>query len=162
MGSFRTSAQRRETDLRTITGDETPKDVTGDWLAPGESLTYWGVMPHSAMTKIVSAGTTAIFDRKGRPVRSKYDPDVAIRARLVLGIVDWRLLDVNGQPIPWDVDQGDALIDGLQLGVYTYLQRHIGNDGPLGLGKADPQTSRIDPATGEEAGPSVGETSGRS
>jgi hypothetical protein len=168
MGSFRTLAERRGNDVRTITAADRPLAVRDphtkrltqievapeDWLGEGESVTYWAILPHTSVSAIVAAGSSAVFDKRGKPVRLAYDAGAAIRARLVNGIIDWTMFDQAGQPVPWDMDKGADLLNGLPDGVYDYLQRNVGNQAPASLATVDPAT-----ANAEGDGPSVGETS---
>lgn len=165
MGSFRTLSDRQARDVKTLRQADRPLDTpeldpagNANWLGEGESVTFWTVLPHLQMTSIISAGTSAQFDRHGRAHKITYDPGSAIRARMVEGIVDWTVFDENAAPVPWEHDRGLVLVDGLPRGVFMYLQKWIGNGAPPDLGAIDPATAK--PAKdGAIEGPTVGETS---
>jgi hypothetical protein len=165
MGSFRTLSDRQARDVKTIRQADRPLDTpeldpagNANWLAEGESVAFWTVLPHLQMTAIVSAGTSAQFDKRGRAHRVTYDPGAAIRSRIVEGIVDWTLFDETGAPVPWDHEKGLVLVDGLPNAVFMFLQQWIGNGAPPDLNAVAPETAKPN-EDGVLEGPSVGETS---
>ena len=176
-GSFRSAANRRMADTKTITKADRPTLVEGpdpddptkkivlqvevppeEWLQDGESITFWTKLPRGAVTKMVSAGVKVDINQKGgRMENARYDAGDVILTRLLLGIVDWVIFDEQGTRIPWNPNQPE-LLDGLPEGLHAYLIQHVGNDAPPALATIDPATAEVN-AEGKLEGPTVGETS---
>ena len=157
MGSFRSLAARRAADVQTITDADRPEGVEpADWLGSGESVTFWATLPHGTVARMASAGTTAVFDTRGRSKGVTYDPGPAIRVRFAEGIIAWQLFDQDGGEVAWDPSRAADLVDGLPDAVHTYLLRAIGGGAP------EPALEAPDPDAepdAEGAVPTVGEAS---
>ncbi len=120
MGSFKTPTARLQDNTAVIT----------EGLADGESITYWKVLPHSAMGKISKAGVTMGTDHRGRMTGAQFDPAAAVLARLTIGIVHWDITDESGNRVPWDPNNAAELLDGLSGIVTANLAARIGNGDP--------------------------------
>lgn len=138
MGSFKSPARKAEDGIVTVHGP-----AAG--LSEGEWVRYWEVFPHSLQAALTSEATTAKVEMGTRQVVATFDPGLAVLARLRLGIVDWSLLDEDGEPVPWDPSKSAALIDGLSDETFNWLSEHIGEPTrkptPLAA-PADPEVPR--------------------
>jgi hypothetical protein len=147
MGSFKSPARRAEDGVARVEGPEAGLQV-GEWVQ------YWETFPHSLTSRLTSEATSAKVDMVTRQVIATFDPGLAVITRLRLGILDWNLLDEDGNPVKWDATQSASLIDGLPPVVFNWLSEHIGepSKGARALGEpADPNMERSE---------SVGEASG--
>lgn len=120
MGSFKTQSARLAGDTGVLT----------EGLAEGESITYWKVLPHSAMGKISKAGVTMGTDNRGRMTGAMFDPAAAVLERLKLGIQHWDITDEQGNRVPWDPNNAAELLDGLPIAVTSQLSALIGGGDP--------------------------------
>lgn len=178
MGSFK-SAAARSGDQHTLTADDRPKaildaegkviepEVPADqWLAPGESITYWTKMPHGAAADIADAATTAVVSpgtRRGRPsqMRASYHPGKAALATFLLGIVAFDLRDENDQQVRielptvgaegWE-ERAKAFMSGLPAAVVNVLQERIGADAPPSLDSLPADAEHEDDTVGNASG----------
>lgn len=100
-------------------------------FGPGESITYWRVLPHSAQAALTSAATEARVNPVKRTMEAVFDPGKAAVARLQFGIVGWTLRDEADQPVPWDPGKVGELIDGLDPAVVEGLSALIGEGAPM-------------------------------
>ena len=154
MGSFRQLSGRRAADTRTITAYDKPETVEAkDWLGEGESITFWGVLPHGVVQGMIAAGSSAKIDRTGNLSEMGWDTAAALKARIIGGIVDWRLFDESGMIVPWVPADGADLLDGLPNPVYQYLMAEIGKESPKMLSEANPDAA----ANGGKPGETLGE-----
>ena len=154
MGSFRQLSVRRAADTRTITANDKPETVEAkDWLGEGESITFWGVLPHGVVQGMIAAGSSAKIDRTGNLSEMGWDTAAALKARIIGGIVDWRLFDEAGMIVPWVPADGADLLDGLPNPVYQYLMAEIGKESPKMLSEANPDAA----ANGGKPGETLGE-----
>jgi hypothetical protein len=135
MGSFRTPAAR-VADQAVLTAADRPVGLPAvdskgraNWLAEGESITYWTRLTHGAARRIATAATHATVDRQGR-VSGAYDVGAAAGAKLAEGIVDWVVFDDGGRPVAWDRRQAGMLLDGVPAPVLKVLADVIGHDEP--------------------------------
>ena len=135
MGSFRSPADRAS-DQAVLTAADSPAglpvlDDKGrpNWLAEGETITYWTRLPHGATRRIASAATKASVDSRGR-VSGTYDVGAAAMTKYQEGIVTWTLTDGAGHLVPWDSRQAASLLDGVPDLVLATLGLRIGNEEP--------------------------------
>jgi hypothetical protein len=135
MGSYRAPADRAF-DQSILTFADCPVGLPAvddkgraNWLAEGETITYWTRLPHGAARRIASAATHASVDSKGR-VSGTYDIGDASLTKLTEGIVSWSLTDGAGRPVLWDPRQASTLFDGLPDFVLGTLAARIGNGEP--------------------------------
>lgn len=185
MGSFK-SAAARTANQRTITSADRPAAVMGvnpddglpmvlvpevpadQWLAEGESLTYWTQLPHGAAADIADAATEAVVapgsnraSRRAARMSAMYHPGKAALATFVLGIVDFNLRDENDQPVKvelpavgsegWEL-RAKAFMSGLPAPLVEWLQEHIGADAPDSLGSLAPDAEHDDDTVGNASG----------
>ena len=134
MGSFRQLSVRRAADTRTIT---IVTVEAKDWLGEGESITFWGVLPHGVVQDMIAAGSAAKIDKTGVMGEMQWDTAAALRARIIGGIVDWRLFDESGMIVAWVPSQAKDLLDGLANPVYQYLMSEIGKESPKMLSEVN-------------------------
>lgn len=154
MGSFRQLSVRRAADTRTITIADKPADVDAkDWLGEGESITFWGILPHGVVQGMIAAGSSAKIDRTGNLSEMGWDTAAALKARIIGGIVDWRLFDETGMIVAWVPASGSDLLDGLPNPVYQYLMAEIGKESPKMLTEVNPDAA----ADGGKPGETLGE-----
>jgi len=135
MGSYRSAADRA-CDQAVLTAADRPRDLPvldarghANWLAEGETITYWTRLPHGAARRIASAATHTSVDSLGQ-VSGTYDVGVAGMTKYAEGIVDWSLTDGEGHPVPWDPRQAEALLDGVPTHVLGVLGGLIGRGEP--------------------------------
>lgn len=150
MGSFRTRDDRAS-DQAVLTAADRPEhlpalDAKGraNWLAEGETITYWTRLPHGAARRIATAATHALVDSKGR-VSGTYDVGAAAGAKLAEGIVDWTLSDGDGRPVAWDRRQATTLLDGVPTPVLGALSGRIGSDEPAPLAEPSKDGDPVEP-----------------
>lgn len=163
MGSFK-SAAARSADQATLTADDRPlaKYETGEdgkerlvraevdpanWLQPGESITYWSILPHGTAADIADAATEAAVEpgsRRRGPAQMKavYHPGRAALATFMAGIVSFALRDENDQPVKFDLPavgtpgwevRAKTFMSALPAAVVDALQERIGSGGPESL-----------------------------
>ena len=153
MGSFRQLSVRRAADTRTITINDKPAEVDAkDWLGEGESITFWGVLPHGVVQGMIAAGSSAKIDRSGNLSDLGWDTAAALKARIIGGIVDWRLFDETGMIVTWVPANGAELLDGLPNPVYQYLMAEIGKESPKMLTEVNPDAASDGGKPGETLG----------
>lgn len=135
MGSYRALADRAS-DQAVLTAADCPVglpalDAKGraNWLAEGETITYWTRLPHGAARHIASAATRASVDSIGR-VSGSYDVGAASLTKYAEGIVTWSVTDSAGLPVLWDPRRADVLLDGVPDFVLATLGTLIGNGEP--------------------------------
>src|SRR5574343_289678 len=104
MESFRTATAARAHDQGVLTAADRP-----DWLADGETVTYWRRLPHGAARRVAAAATPTTYDEAGKPHRT-FDLDAATGVQMREGIVDWTILDETRQRVAWDPSRADALL----------------------------------------------------
>lgn len=153
MGSFRNLAVRRSADTRTITAADKPEAVKPeDWLTEGESVTFWGVLPHGVVQSMIAAGSNARIDKSGGLGEIEWNTAAALRSRIIGGIVDWRIFDEVGNLVPWSPQGGEELLDGIPNPVYQFLMGEIGKESPKLLSEVDPQADGKRGKKGETLG----------
>lgn len=110
MGSYRSAAAQATAGQAVLSHEDRPAGVAeADWLAPGEWIRYWAVMPHGKAADIAEAATVAVLDtsraeRRSRGtmgVRAEYKAGRAAIATFVAGLVDWSLQDETGTTVPF-------------------------------------------------------------
>ena len=150
MGSYRSVAAQAASGQATLLPEHRPEGVApGDWLQPGEWITYWSQMPHGMAADIAEAATVAAISTTGNRqqrrmagIKAEYRAGRAAIASFVAGIVNWNLTDEAGLPVPftpvsfddplWFV-QGKAIMSALPGAVVDSLQRLIDSGSPPSL-----------------------------
>ena len=120
MGSFRSLNTRQQGDTAQLT----------EGLGDTEWIRYWKRLPHSAAQAIANVAAKPDIDRHGRVLGVEFNAGKAAAKRLELGIVDWHILDENGNDVPWIPAQAEALLDGLDPAVVDALSKVIGQGDP--------------------------------
>lgn len=187
MGSFK-NLGARIADQRTITIADRPldryEDIDGertlvqrevpveDWLAEGESITFWTRMPHGAAADIADAATTAVIaegmgraarrrNRGAAQVQATYSPGKAALATFVLGIVGFELRDENDKPVQFELlppgqfgweERAKVFMSGLPGAVVAFLQEFMGEDAPPSLASLPADAETEDDTLGNDSG----------
>lgn len=137
---FRSAAKRAQDDVVRLEPGKDPildpktKQPTGEFetygLGPDEWIAYWAIFPHSFVGQVTSAATKAMIDPVTGQMQAAFDAGEAAITRVMLGIVDWHLLDEDKNPVQWDPRKARELMDGIPPEAFRALQVKVGNGSP--------------------------------